>query len=453
MTELIKMKLILVWICLISKTFLFPVQSPDVDDTTACRAQNPKLIYQGRDSNRGINVYIFEFLPESKEAKDRVEDTTMKNDFPSNRNSPISTVNREIYEDTIIPTNKPASIYDKKQTPDKPASINDKKQTLDTNTGTRDNTHMPGSKFSTVDAGQNDIERYENTSLLSNTTHGLQKGTSHIREVQKTGGHSNPDNYYVTERSALLDVPSKRNSTKTTENEENDEDTTNLINKPTIIYDKNDFPDTETGTRDSSSTPDLMFDTITSTVSVAQNNNEMYEDRGLLANVTEGPQTGISHTKEVKIKGHSNGDDYFGTEGSTLLDTNMGNQGPNTDFLRNINNSRNNIGCFESDGQCKYPPKPKEDIFVTKPPTQKDLFFSKRSMDMPDRHTKEEKNIINQKVKSSIKTKRTNKRQGEKQTKIIFQYSSGKRQKSGGKQHNYRQSSSESRSDSSQEFD
>ncbi|CAJ0966328.1 unnamed protein product [Ranitomeya imitator] len=265
------MKLILVWICLISETFHFPTQSPDVDDTTACCAQNPKLIYQGRDSNSGINVYVFEFLPENKEAKDRVEDTTMKNDHQSNRNSPINTENKDINEDTIIPTNKPASMYDKKQMPD-------------TNTGTRDNTHMPGLKFSTVGATQKDIEIYENTSLLPNTTHGLQTGTSHITEMQKTSG--NQDDYYVTDTSALFDFP------------------------------KNGETYTETGTRDYNSTPDVKFDTITSAVSLAQNDIEMYEDRDLVANITKGLQTGISHSKEVKINEYSNGDDYFGTDES-----------------------------------------------------------------------------------------------------------------------------------------
>ncbi|XP_073446887.1 uncharacterized protein [Dendrobates tinctorius] len=450
MAEVFKMKLILVWICLISETFQFPTQFPDVDDTTtACCEQNPKLIYQGRDSNSGINVYVFEFLPENKEAKDRVEDTTMKNDYQSYTNSPIRTETREIYEDTIIPTNKPASIYDKKQT-------------QDTNTGTRDNTHMPDLKFSTVGATQSDIEMYEDTSLLSNTTHGLQTGTSHIREMQNTSGHSNQDDYYVTESSALFDMPSNRNSPNTTENGENYEDTINMINKPTIIYGKNDFSDTKTGSRDYSSTPDLKFDTITSTVSVAQTDIEMYEDRDLAANFTKELQTGISHTKEVKINEYSNGEDYFGTEGSTVLDTpvynntDMGNQGTNTDFLQKINDSSSNIGCFESDIQCNYPPKLKEDSFVTQPPTQEDLFYSTRSMDRSDRHTKEEKNTMNRKVKSNIKSTKkpkTNKRKGEKQTRKIFQYSSGKIHKTGGKRQNYRQSSSESRSDSSQEFD
>ncbi|XP_077117313.1 uncharacterized protein LOC143773858 [Ranitomeya variabilis] len=421
------MKLILVWICLISETFQFPTQSPDVDDTTACCAQNPKLIYQGHDSNSGINVYVFEFLPENKEAKDRVEDTTMKNDYQSNRNSPINTENKDINEDTIIPTNKPASMYDKKQMPE-------------TNTGTRDNTHMPGLKFSTVGATQNDIEMHENTSLLSNTTHGLQTGASHINKMQKTSGHSNQDDHYVTESSALFDFPSNKNSPKTTENVE--------------TY-------TETGTRDYNSTPDVKFDTITSAVNLAQNDIEMYEDRDLVANITKGLQTGISHSKEVKINEYSNGDDYFGTEGSTLLDTpvynntDMGNQGTNTDVLPKMNDSSNNIGCFESDGQCKYPPKVKDDIFVTQPPTQKDLFYTKSSMDRPDR-TKEEKNTMNRKVKSNKKTTKKpkiNKHKGAKQTRNKFQYSSGKRHKTGGKRHNYRQSSSESRSDSSQEFD
>ncbi|KAM4049747.1 uncharacterized protein ACNLHF_011059 isoform 2-T2 [Anomaloglossus baeobatrachus] len=418
-----KMKLILVWICLISETFLMPTQSPDADDTTCCQ-QNPKLIYQGREANTGINIYVFQFLPKNKDAKDRVEDTTMKNDFQMERNVPRSSEN---YEDTLTPTNRPASIHANIQTPDKEAE-------------TRYNTHMPGLKVN-----KNDIEMYDNTGLVSNTTRGLQTGTSHIRDVQTTSGD---------------DIPSNRNTPKTTENGAKYEDTINVVNTPASIYGTNDFPDTQNNTRDNSSTPDLNFDTITSTVSVPQNDIDIYEDRSLLASVTEGLQTAMSPTEEVrKTSDHSDGNDYYGTEGSTTLDipgyndTDMGNQGTNTDFLANINDSSINIGCIESDGQCKHDPKPKKDIIVTQPPTQKDLFYSKGSMDRPDKHKKEEKNTMNFKGKSSMKPTKTNKRKSEKQTKKILQYSSGKRQKSGGKRGNYRDSSSESRSDSSQEFD
>ncbi|XP_040274034.1 uncharacterized protein LOC120989781 [Bufo bufo] len=324
MAVIFKMKFFLVLICLISEAFTFATHSPEVNDTEGCCGQNAKLIYKGHDSNSGINIYVFEYTPQSKEAKDRrVEDTTMKNDLQSSRNALTDTENGENHEDTIIQTTKPRSIYGRNKDPD-------------TETGIK-----PDLKFDTIisteGATQNDIEMYENTDLLSNATEGLQSEMSHTRDVQKTSGHSNRDDYHGTEGSAVLDIPA-----------------------------------------------------------------------------------------------------YY--------DTNTGTQGPQVYSTPNINGFRDNLGCSESEGQCKNPTKSAERVFVTQPTLHKD--YSKRRN--RDRKT----------MNRTVKPAKTRVHKSEKQTnkkvipishiiKRIFQNRYGQRRKAGG----YRHSSSESRSDSSQEFD
>ncbi|XP_044159151.1 uncharacterized protein LOC122944676 [Bufo gargarizans] len=348
MAVIFKMKFFLVWICLISEAFPFATHSPEVNDTEGCCGQNTKLIYKGHDSNSGINIYVFEYTPQSKEAKDgRVEDTTMKNDLQSSRNALKDTENGENHEDTIIQTTKPTSIYGRNKDPD-------------TGTGNK-----PDWKFDTIISTegetQNDIEMYENTDLLSNATEGLQSEMSHTRDVQKTSGHSNRDDYYGTEGSAVLDIPA--------------------------------YYDTNTG--------------------------------------TQGPQ--VYSTPNIDLK--------------------------------------NNLGCSESEGQCKNPTKSTERVFVTQPTIHKD--YSKRRT-RPDYYGNRDRKTMNRTVKpaktrvhkSDKQTngkksdKQTNGKKSDKQTngkvipishiiRKIFQNRYGQRRKTGG----YRHISSESRSDSSQEFD
>ncbi|KAG8593345.1 hypothetical protein GDO81_000798 [Engystomops pustulosus] len=319
------MMLILLWVCLFSKGFTLPTESPDVNE-------QPKLIYEGHDSNSGINVYVFEFLPQSKETKEeRFEDTTMMNELQSNGNSLKDTENGLNGEDPIIPTNRPANIY--------------------------------GS------------------------------------------------------------------------------------NKP---------PDTDTASSLTTQKPDLKFDNIDSTASTAKNYIEMY---GLLSNDTEGSQTGMPPTKDAqKTSGHGNEDDYYGTEGSTFVD------------IPGYNDTDNsNQGCSEYGEQCGNPFKTKGQIFVTQPTTHKD--YSKGRTDEPNGIANKEGNTTIPTVNKSMKPTKTSKHKSKAKTnanlktKVIprrrnsgktFQYSGGKRRKSGGNRYNakyHSDSSSESRSDSSQEFD
>ncbi|XP_066430189.1 uncharacterized protein [Eleutherodactylus coqui] len=398
------MKLILVSICLFSEAFLLPTQSPDdVSNTDGCCEQNPKLIYKGHTSTRGLNVYVFEFLPENKEAKDkRGQD---------DRSAFKHTENTEGHEDTIIPTNKPASIK-------APA----------TETSTRSNTHMPNLKLDTNDStksiAQNDIEMYGDAGFVPNTTEGL----------------------------------------KGTENRENHEDTIIPTNKPASMYGKETTPNKETSTRDNTHRPNVKFD-ANSTISATQNDIGIYENTNFLFNATGGLQTETSHTRDGQTNGYSNGPDYYGTEGSALFDipgyndTDSDNQGPQVDFPANVND----LGCSESEGQCKNLPKSEEHILVTQPTTHKD-YFKSTTKDKPDRYTNRERN-----TKKSMQPKKAKKHKGEKQTHSTihtkdipiryntgktFQYSRGQRRKIGGNRHKYyRSSSSESRSESSQEFD
>ncbi|XP_069832859.1 uncharacterized protein [Dendropsophus ebraccatus] len=330
------MKLILLWVCLISEALALPTQTP-ADYAKDCCGENPKLIYKGHNSNKGINVYVYEFLPGGKEAK---EDTTIKNGLQSDRNHLKGKENGENYEDTMIPTKRPVSLYGKKLAPD---------------------TETPG-------------------------------------------------------------------------------DTTHM--------------------------PDLKFDTITSTVGAAQNDVTMYEDTDLLSNATERLPKGMSHARDTqKMSGDSNGNDYYGTEGSALpdlpgyTDTDTGNRSSNVDFPPNVNDL-GDTGCTESEGQCKY----KEHFFVTQPTVHKD--HSDTSRHGPDKSATREGKTMDDTTKWRIKP--TNAARHKKKRKSdpsvnrkdipkrantgkMIQYHRGQRRKMGGNR--YRYSSSESGSESSQEFD
>ncbi|CAN2389001.1 hypothetical protein PRIEUP_LOCUS16947 [Pristimantis euphronides] len=240
------------------------------------------------------------------------------------------------------------------------------------------------------------------------------------------------------------------------------------------MYGKKKDPHIDTSTR-VTHVSDTKSDTNNSTITAVESDIGMYEDTDFLLTTTEGLQMGMSNTKDIqKTGGHSTGVDYYGTEGSALLDipsyndTDTDNQGPQVDFPATVKDFSINSGCSKSEGQCNNLPKPTEQTFVIQPATHKDLSYSKTSKDRPDGHTNRERNTMNHTVKWNRQTKKAKKHKSGKQTGYsvgtkgmpirhnngkIFQYSSGQRRKTGVNRHNSRSSSSESRSDSSQEFD
>ncbi|XP_071973072.1 uncharacterized protein [Engystomops pustulosus] len=252
----------------------------------------------------------------------------------------------------------------------------------------------------------------------------------------------------------MNELQSNGNSLKDTENGLNGEDPIIPTNRPANIYGSN--KPTDTASSLTTQKPDLKFDNIDNTASTAKNYIEMY---GLLSNDTEGSQTGMPPTKDAqKTSGHGNEDDYYGTEGSTFVD------------IPGYNDTDNsNQGCSEYGEQCGNPFKTKGQIFVTQPTTHKD--YSKGRTDEPNGIANKEGNTTIPTVNKSMKPTKTSKHKSKAKTnanlktKVIprrrnsgktFQYSGGKRRISGGNRYYakyHSDSSSESRSDSSQEFD
>ncbi|XP_063788656.1 uncharacterized protein LOC134944016 [Pseudophryne corroboree] len=217
MTVTYKMKLILVWLCVISETFAFPTEPPpSVENKKPCCDGQPQLIYQGRDPKHGINVYVFEFPPLNKETKmkdENAEYTTMKN---------LHIGDGEQYEDTIPEANTPANTFEKIRMSDIQSDfINETTEVVDTEKSTfsissekplrstQSSIYMPDLDFDPINGqvtvAQDDSEMYGDSALGYILTGGSQAETTHNREVRKTNEHSD-NGYYSADGSTLTDI-------------------------------------------------------------------------------------------------------------------------------------------------------------------------------------------------------------------------------------------------------
>ncbi|XP_075058104.1 uncharacterized protein LOC142143819 isoform X2 [Mixophyes fleayi] len=228
--------------------------------------------------------------------------------------------------------------------------------------------------------------------------------------------------------------------------------------------------------------PDLNSDTINGQVTVVQNDAAIYEDSVVGSNVTEGSQEETTHNRDVeRTNGHSNIDSYYNKEGSILIDIPAYNdsdadiQDPNIDFPSKDDELNSTLGC--TDGLCGN-----SSIYIENPLTQlttrNTFLYSNGNKPGTDGYAAGEENTVKPTSTWSAKatkTVSTNKNKSNKKpekshmnkkeplkmcnTGRNVKYNSGHRQrfvKHGGSRHHsksHRHSSSESTSDSSQEFD
>lgn len=107
------MKIVFVWVCLLTKASAFPTEPPpNTEEKKSCCVGPPRLLFKGYDSKHRINVYLFEFPPLKNGSKSNVKDEKVEH---SNTTSEIKKVNSlsntgdgNQHEVAVTETNTPA---------------------------------------------------------------------------------------------------------------------------------------------------------------------------------------------------------------------------------------------------------------------------------------------------------------------------------------------------------